>query len=180
MSIRALCLGVEQRLRTVLSDPDGRKVGYQPSGRPPAAAGQTYVAVRFGGYRTLAQTPECDDRAFAVDLCLTWKLAYAPQDRQGAQITQEGTDHLLDLADRLTGYLLNDWATMSLVNGFITGAGVTTDTFVEAFQQASCGPVEEKSAEWVGAEESDNPPTVLGMTITLSGARRIRVLGTVA
>jgi hypothetical protein len=180
MSIRALCLGVEQRLRNVLADPDGKKVGYQPSGRPPASAGQTYVSVKFGGYQTVSVTPECDDRQFGVAVILTWKLAYAPQDRQGRQITQEGDAHLLDLADRVAGWLVGNWDVVTLANGFITGAGATTDGFFETFDKAVCGEVEEKSAEWVGAEDAENPPTVLGMTITLSGARRIRVLGTVA
>lgn len=180
MSIRALCLGVEQRLRNVLGDAEGRKVGYQPSGRPPASAGQTYVSVKFAGYRTVSVTPECDDRQFDVAVMLTWKLAYAPQDRQGRQIAQEGQDYLLDLADRVAGWLVGNWDVVNLANGFVTGAWVTTDGFVEPFDRAVCGEVQEMPPDWVGADDVEHPPTVLGMTITLSGARRIRVLGTVA
>lgn len=178
MSIRALKLGVESRLRSALNANE-TTVGIQPNGQPPPAAGQHYVSIFGGGWQTVGNEPSGDDRAYSLSLCLTYKMAYAPQDRRGAQAALAGQEYLDDLADQVTGYLLNDWTTMGLVNGFITGAGSSTNGFCEAFQSASCGPIEEKGPDWVWAEEAKHPPSVFCYTLTLRGARRIRLLETI-
>lgn len=180
MSSRALKLGVESRLRAALNDSVGETVGIQPDGRPPPFAGQHYIAIYGGGWQTQGGEPSGDDRAYSLMLSLTHKMGYAPQDRRGTEIATEGQDYLDDLSDQVIGYLLNDWTAMGLVNGFITGAGTATNGFVEAFQSASCGAVEMKGPDWVFAEEAKHPPSVFACTITLRGARRIRLLGTVA
>lgn len=179
MSLRALKLGVEARLKAAMHA-TADVVGIQPDGRPPAVFGQHYIAVYGGGWQTVANCPEGDDRAYALSLGLTYRMGYAPRDRRGSEIAIAGQDYLDDLADQVSGYLLNNWATMNLVNGFISGAGTTTNGFCEAFQSASCGPVEIKGPDWVNADADKHPPTVFACTVTVRGARRIRLLDTIA
>jgi hypothetical protein len=184
MSIRAIQLGVRDRLRTALATVYAAEtITAEAWARPPASAGQRHITVSFGGKRTVAETPEARDERYDVLVTVTHRLVYAPADRMGSEITQEGTDYLTDLADQLPGYLLNDWTLMNLVNTYIDGAGATTNGFCEPFLSASCGAVEEKPASWFSAgkaQRSGSPPNGLAFTVRLMGARRIRLLGTVA
>src|SRR5262245_31512241 len=108
MSIGALLLGVEKRLRSedVFNDqPEqeiGRVVGIQPApGMPPRNFGQFYVSVRWGGGRGTDANPTRHDVFNGVILTLTARLNYAPRDRQGKRFTTVGD--VLALADQIAG-----------------------------------------------------------------------------
>ena len=180
MSIRALCEGVVETLKGVLNDPDGKSVGYQPSGRPPPRFGQTYVAVSFAGSRSEASDPDRDERTFDVAVTITHRTAYAPADRRGKEAAKGDPDAALTLADELPGYFVGRWEPVQKANALIAGAGVATNGFCETFQSASVGELEEPGADWLSGSGPGNEPGVQVIRITLSGARRIRLLGTIS
>lgn len=174
MSTRALCLGVEKRLRTALKDEEGHWIGHQPDGEPPHVYGDKYIAIHSAGSRTNSQDALVDDRMYDISLTVSYKLAYVPNDRRAVEIAREGQAYLEDLADQLPGYLIGDWTTLGDADSFIPGVHDTTNGFIEPFKSATTGDIQ------IGAGEGDNPATVLRIVVTVRGARRIRLLGTVA
>lgn len=180
MSIRACGLGIEQHLRNVFDDAEGKFVGFQLDGRPPVTMGQKYVAVHYLGSQTAAETPDAEDRSYSFAVTATWKLTALPRDRQAKAAAQEGRDLLLDFIDQVPDLLVENYDVVNLMNALITGFDVQTNGFIEPFHSCSVGMVEDKGADWIGAEHLDHPPTVKSVTATFRGCRRIRVRGTVA
>ena len=180
MSVRALCLGVVAVLKGVLNDPDGKLVGYQESGRPPPRCGQSYYAVSAAGSRSDAADANRDERTFDVSVTITHRTAYAPADRRGKEASKAEPDAALTLADEIPGYFVGRWEPLLAANALIAGAGTATNGFVEPFQSASVGDLEEPPADWLGGSPGGGEAGVQVIRITLSGARRIRLLGTIS
>lgn len=176
MSIRALCIGVRDHLRNVLRS-ESKVITYHPIGEPPPTMGQKHVVVSHGGYTWAGKEGgDGDDRNYAITVGVFFKIAYSPDDRVGQLVLEEGSEHLLDLTDRIPGWLVNNWTPINLANAQIVGFGSTTNGFIEPFMSASCGPLETTLPPWLKA---DNPPTILRQRVTLRGPRRIRVDTTV-
>jgi len=199
MSERALSLGIAKHLRTLAGDTDGSRIGYQPDMKPPPASGQWYISIgRPSSSRGPASGGDVNDRVYNVQVCLTLKLGYAPMDRHGHELanpasdpdfagpltptTQETDwmpeDGMLDFADKIAGYLIESYATINAANTFISGFGGTTNGFVEPFHQVSIGDVQSPGASWCYGEGGDDAGEVRTITISCSGARRIRARGT--
>jgi len=197
MSKRALALGIVARLRTIYDDMDGSHFGYQPKLMPPPASGQWYVSVgRVSSAKGTTQSGDVNDQVYTVQIAITVKMGYAPEDRQGAELTRSAPDQdfagstqpttpgdwqlpspgLEEFADEIVGYLLEDYTVLNVANTYIAGFGTTTNGFVEPFHNDSIGDVEEKPAGWVGWESAD-AGQVQAITVTMSGARRIRLRG---
>lgn len=178
MSVRALCLGVRDHLRASFNDAQGLWITYQPLGDPPPVMGQKHLVVRGAG-RQWAGTEGGDghDKLYSVRVYAYWKMAAVPTDRRGQVLLEEGTDFLLDMIDQLPGYFVNQWAAINLANAKITGFGVSTNGFCQPFLSASDEDVEGYSPPWADPE---SPPTILRAAVTLRGARRVRLDGTVA
>lgn len=178
MSIRALCLGVRDHLRATFNDAEGKWITYQPLGDPPPAMGQRAMVVRGAGFQWAGtEGGDGHDKYFSATILVYVKVAFAPTDRRGPMLLEEGTDNLLDWVDQLPGYFVNRYEWMALANAKITGYGTATNGFVETFKSASGTDVEGYNPPWADPE---NPPTILRASVTLRNARRIRVDGTVA
>ncbi len=106
MSISALLLGVETRLRSsaVLNDIPteeiGKVCGVHPDGRPPNNCGQFYYAVHFLGVRNEDPNSLSGDWMYSVGVMLTARAGYAPKDRRGKRFTfaQDLLDRALAVA----------------------------------------------------------------------------------
>jgi hypothetical protein len=188
MSIRALLLGVEKRLRSaaVFDDqPDeavGRYVGLMPApGKPPANFGQWYAAIYWGGGNQTDKNPQRHDVMHAVTVTLTARLNYAPKDRQAKRLTTVGD--IYDLVDRIAapGIIHGSWDVVSLANELIPGTQAyidaegleetaTVNGFVETLVLDNFGPERQVGADWVGSETKD----VYAIDIRFSRARRIQ------
>jgi hypothetical protein len=197
MSRRALALGVVDRLRSAFGDTDGLYVFKSDDLRPAAGdcsfrTGPFVVTVgRVSASRGPTQSGDVNDQVYTLQVCVTAWMGFSPWDRQGsetagdtdqsefAQDPVEMTeDGLEDVVEAIVTYLEEDWDTIVAVNANISGAGVTTNGFMEPFHQHSVGDIEDAPNKWVHADGSDDAGTIKKLVVTMSGARRIRVRGT--
>lgn len=199
MSRKALALGVVDRLRSALGDTESKFVFKSNDLRPPPAAcsfrSSPFVVTvgRVSGQRGPTQGGDANDTVYSVQVAITGWTAYAPFDRQSLEtamptdqtgFAQDGDiddsgDGLEDVAEKVVSYLQQDWATVTAVNARIPGAGTTTNGFCEPFQSHAIGDVEDADASWVHADpKSSGDLGIKKIVVTLSGARRIRVQGT--
>lgn len=200
MSHRAIGLGLEDRLRAVFNDTDGRFVFFEPGLKPPPAACSfrtTPFVVTVGQISSSPgqiQGGDASDQVFTCQVCVTAWMAYAPQDRQGVEAAGEPNadggstgfaaastvvteDGVMDCADRIAAALVKTWPTVAALNARVYGVGTTTNGFVEPFGNASIGTLDDAPPAWVGSEQKGESG-VKKITITLSGLRRIRATGT--
>ena len=83
------------------------------------------------------------------------------------------------VAERGQSYLQESWTTVAAINARIPGYNVTTNGFIEPFHTHSIGDIEDAPNSWVHADGRDDAGTIKKLVVTLTGARRIRVQGTV-
>ncbi len=180
MSAVALLRAVEARLRSVLSDPDGQRVGVQDSGSPPPFAGQVYYAVWWAGCQAGEDNPLSLDKVHGVNVSLTWRMGYAPRDRKGARILASG--ELLEKAEAVADALHCDYTTMNAANALIpgtadyaseNGGSVTTSGFVEPLRLSDIGQPREEGPDWIGAADGAD---LLVIDVRMVGARRVTSL----
>jgi hypothetical protein len=185
MSIAALLLGVETRLRSaaVLNDlPDeefGKVCGVQPDGQPPANCGQYYYAIHFEGLRNADLDSLSGDWFYSVGVTITARMGYAPRDRRGkrATVAQEILDKAIEAAtalhqDDLHRIEANKVLGMSAAEAAI-GRSATVNGFLEPLRLSSIGEMRKAPAGWVGNETERDVYTV---ALKLVDARRIQLL----
>lgn len=190
MSIRALCLGVEKRLRSaaVFNDmPDaavGKFVGVQPApGKPPANFGQWYAAVWFGGARGTDALPERSDQLMNLNVTLTFRLNYSPPDRRGKQLTAAAGSPALGMyavADTVAAAIHGNIATVNqYVNELIPGTAAyvaihggtaTVNGFCELLVLSEIPTERPAPGDWMPEGSKD----VYVMDIRFKDARRIQ------
>lgn len=197
MSERALSLGCVKRIAEAIGDSDGHFVGYRPTLKPPFFSGQWFVSVgRTTSSRGKTTSGDVNDRVYTTQVCVTCKYGYAPDDRapdEASAVLEEwdwgdyaslanSRPPILDLADRIGGLLIEDYGLVNDADTFIKNVGVDTNGFVEPFHQMTVGDIQTPGPAWCGGDGggSDDATTVETVTITLSGARRLRVLGTLS
>lgn len=199
MSKRALALGVVDRLRSAFGDTAGEFVFKSDDLRPPPAACsfQTVPFILTVGSVSVQKGPtnggDSNDQVYTLQVCVTAWMGYSPWDRQsldtGGETDQTGfaqdgdveettEEGMESVADRVVTYLLEDWTTVQFVNARIPGAGVSTNGFVEPFHNPSIGDVEPAGNQWVHSDGKDDAQGIKKLVVTLSGARRIRIQGT--
>lgn len=189
MSIRALLLGVEKRLRSaaVFNDRPGESVGayvgVQPApGKPPNNFGQWYAAVSWGGGRQSDDDPQAHSVYHGVIVTLTARLNYAPRDRQGARFTTVGD--IYDLVDRVCApnVIHGNWlTTFTYANEFIPGTAayvaaqgsgsVTVNGYMETLVLDAFGPERAAPPGWGGVESTGD---VYVIDCRFQKARRIQ------
>jgi hypothetical protein len=183
MSARALLKGVETRLRSAacLNDPDGKVSGVQPDGRPPGGAGQIYHAIHWLGSSSEFDNPQGQIVAHMIGVTTTVRLGYAPRDRRGQVITTP--TELLDIAELIAGpgIVHGSYEVLAAANVLIPGTAeyvaahggsATKNGFQEPLLLLDYGPVNEVSAEWVGASEGKDIYTVV---VRFGRARRAQL-----
>ena len=188
MSIRALLLGVEKRLRSaeVFNDQPnkdiGACVGLQPApGAPPANFGQWYAAIHWSGGRQSDGNPQVHSAYHGVVVTVTARLNYAPRDRQAKRMTTVGD--VYDLVDQIAApnVIHGNWQTVfEYANEFIpgtaayaavNGGSVTVNGFMEPLVLDSFGPERVAPPGWGGVEDTKD---VLVIDIRFKEARRIQ------
>lgn len=169
----ALLQAVESSVRTLLGETTaGKNVGIHPDAQPPPFAGQWYVAID-GCDSTFGNDPNSLslDEEFSVIIIVTYRMAYAPRDRVGAQDLLTGK-----LRQKARQVAVSQHMNYSVMNAANTTLGVLVNGFVEPLKLQSISRPQARGADWVYAEDSDNPPTVFTITIQLGGARRVQTL----
>jgi hypothetical protein len=169
----AFLTAIERRLRDVFGDTEGQNVGIQDLGQPPPGAGQWYIGIDDAGYTNTDDGPESLDERYDLLVVVTFKLGYAPKDRQARE--QLRTTQLRAKARQVVTSLHGDYTWFAYANG---SEGITSSHsgFIEPLKLRSVSPAIPKPPEWVYAEDAENPPTVLAREIRLGGARRVQPL----
>jgi hypothetical protein len=157
--------------------------------------GQWYVAVGQANIRRgRTQSGDVRDQEFTIQIGLTRKASYVPYDRLGAESDQPVSSDpstasngaivgqvwpgIVDMADNIAGLIEEDWDTMNYANGYIAGYSATANGFTEPFHQVSIGSVEDKPASWTHSDGDTRRGEIEFISVTASGARRMRVRGT--
>lgn len=188
MSIRALLLGVERRLRSAEvfndrpSDPVGQLVGIQPApGIPPRNFGQFYVSLHWNNGSGNDKNPQRHDVFQGVIATVTARLNYAPKDRQAQRFTTTGD--LYDLVDKIAGpnIVHGNWDVIRFANEQIPGTQdyvnaaedgtATVNGYMETLVLDTFGPERVAPGDWVS---SDAVKDVFVVDIRFSRARRIQ------
>jgi hypothetical protein len=189
MSIRALLLGIEKRLRSadVFNDRPQESVGayfgvHPAPGSPPPNFGQWYCSIAWGGGRQSDQDPQSQSVYHGAVLTLTARLNYAPRDRQGKRLTTVGD--IYDLVETICApnVIHGNWLTVfQYANEFIEGtaqyveaAGAGTATvngFMETLVLDTYGPERVAPPGWGGI---DAPKDVYVIDMRFARARRIQ------
>lgn len=189
MSTAALLKGVETRLRSsaVLNDPNGKICGIQPDGRPPVNSGQWFYAIHPLGVTSADPNSLSHDRAHAIGVTLTARMAYAPQDRRGNRLTL--ASELLERAEAIADALHQDDLHRIEANKLIPGSeeyvainsGIATvNGFVEPLRLMMIGPPIEMGPEWAGEtggdEDTGDDKNLLTIQVSFGDAKRVRPL----
>lgn len=163
----------------------GARVGVQPApGKPPKNFGQYYVSLYFGGGRGIDPNPQRSDEMMSLVAVLTFKMNYAPRDRQSKEMTksQTGAAALYKLADTVRDAVHGNWTLINTVNALIPGtaaylsanggdpADATVNGFTETLVTESFPSERPAPADWTDGDGKD----VWTMELRFKDARRIR------
>lgn len=198
MSERAVTLGVVKRLRDAFGDSAGEFVHDAPDLKPPQAACSFRDSPFLVTVGRASSSPgpvgggDADDQVYTVQVCVTAWLAYAPADRQGAELDGPVPDPLFaevdpptdlqvgakEVADRVKAYLIKSYPAIADMDSYIAGVNVTTNGFIEPFKTCTVGDAQPQPPSWIGSDDQSEAKEIWTVTLTLGGARRVRVQGT--
>jgi len=173
-----LLQAVEEKLKEALPTLADVRVGIQPDGRPPASAGQWYAAI----YPISEQNNDSNPIGMALEydfgVSLTYRMAYAPRDRQGSEMTVANTG-FLSRAGTIRDKLHGSWPIITLANQKLVnlagGADVYQFNQVPVYRRMSIGL---KPPDWVWHYDETGVPTVLVAELFFGGClRTINLLG---
>ncbi len=190
MSQAALLKGVETRLRSAacLNDSTGKFVGVQRDGRPPNNAGQWYYSIHSLGMTNADPNSLSNDRAHAIGVTITARMAYAAPDRRGNQMTL--ANELLERAEAVADWLNQDDLHRIAANEILgmtaqeaaDGRSATVNGFIEPLRLTMIGPPIEMSPDWAGEsggdEDTGDEKNLLTVQVSLGDAKRVRPLPT--
>jgi hypothetical protein len=184
-----MCLAVRDRLR--------KRMGFKPlecdvrppPGKPPAAAGELFVAVHEAGLVNDAVDSR-DDRV-SVSVTLTRRVPVSPDDREAEEIIHRLVVGLEVVADQVASIIHGDlkgtggadvadnYAIMTGANGLMTGVlpvGTTFYGYCEPLRLLSIMRTEERGPEWFSGDPKEGGAAGRSVTVNFGKARRIQSL----
>ena len=181
MSMDALILATEACLRTQFGWSE-RECTAALVPNPPMFAGQMHVTISPAGVQQQDENPQSLDGLYDLVVALTFRLAEVPRDRKGRAKLLQDNNGPMRLGDRVGAFLHGSYAVLNAANALIPDFDVETNGFIEPLKLRAITYQEVDSA-WVGAEADDDDAgdkNLYLVTVTVGGARRVRVLGPVA
>lgn len=175
----ALILACESTLRAAFNWTD-RHCAAELEPQPPAAVGQFFASVVPGDVTQADDNPQCLDEQYSLTVSLMFRLAYAPKDRKAREALMQSDTGPIRLASRVGATLHGSYAVLNAANALIPDFAVETNGFVEPLRLRGI-QYQMLGSEWAGGppgDEDDDKPLYVA-TVSLGGARRVRVLGTV-
>lgn len=171
MSLRALMLAAKSTLQTLNTWADTDcDVGVGPE--PAPVCGELFIRIHPGAWDCLTSEAGGDlDESFGLQITVSRRLPYSPQDREGVEVLLKETDGLVEKAA-----LIRKQVHMSydLVNAANTILGVSVNGFVEPLRFRSASIPAVRSADWFSAEDDNH--SGLSTTLMFTGARRVQTL----
>lgn len=140
----------------------------QPDGQPPPNAGQVYYAVHEGGWRN--NQDEHIDEMCAVNVTITLRAGFAPQDRTGLALLRDIRNRRASLRAKIH----NSYKILELANDKLTANYGANNGFIEPLRFRDAGKPEPKGPEWFFAEHKATPTTGYAVTLRFENARRVQ------
>jgi hypothetical protein len=191
----ALEQGVVKTLRDHFDDPAGKFIGAAPPNlQPPPAFGQWYVGVSEATANPgPATSGDLQDEVFTMVIGVTFKSSVSPYDRLGWMVNKPARNDrqfaspssvagdfpqsIKQVASAVATLLRENYTVINNANLFIEGADSAVEAFKEPFHQVVIGPVQDKPASWVHSKADNRTGEISFISITATGARRIRIRG---
>ena len=174
MSQRALLVAVRDAIKSEFSlNSDQCEIGFD--GHPKPVCGELFVAIHEGGESSSEQGDYDLSEAFAVNVTVTRRTPYAPQDRWGTEILTKA-DGLSDLCRKIRNLVHFSYPIMNSANILIPE---DADKFYHPLLWVNTTPPMEKGPEWFGAardqyEEGMLINTGVTKTVYFGKARRMQ------
>lgn len=192
MSMIALQQAVADRIKAITTLTSAN-VGVSYDGQPPAFDGEKYIQVSAGATRR-GQEGNFLDRYFDIDVTVTRRTGYTPQDRIGQDTIDDPNAGMGNDVETLSVLLDRDYLVLSLVGGtmsdgstFWTGGQTYSLThaqngFREPLKFSRADKYEIKGPDWFWShkEQSDyggDPPTGIICVLHFIDARRTQAIG---
>lgn len=171
MSQRALLLAVAAHLRTQLSLGTD-ECSVELNARPQPINGELFIAVHPGSW--VGQSGDDDlDELFGVQVSVTRRITYAPEDRQAEDVLT-GTDAIA-LEKLLEQIRVNLHMNYAVINAANTTIGGSANGFIEPLRFHYAQPPQVVGSEWFGSDDGE-PQAGLVQTLVFDGSRRVQTL----
>lgn len=178
MSQRALMLAVKTHLQSEFTwNDDACDVAMDGSPRP--VCGEQFVSIWPGTWTIHQQHGDDDlDEEIGVNITVTRRLGFSPQDRWGQEVLTKATTGLEAILRQILATLsVNRWSLLQDANGLIG----PHDAFVEPLRFQTAGRPELKGPDWFSAIEDFEMSVKaansgVAQTLTLIGSRRLQSL----
>lgn len=174
--ISAYCDALVAAIKTALSY-DATKVAFMLDGEPPPRAGEEFVAVHIASWQNSDPAVVGLSEEFAIDVTITRKAGFSPQDAYGAEIVRKATTGMEAHARKimLAGHM--NYTTMQAANTLITTGD---DKFHHPLMWQSTTPPRLVGPEWFSSYDGDNVkrPAHAGvvMVVHFGKAQRLQLL----
>lgn len=180
MSQEALTTACVKILQKVFGKVDDRTYidARPPGGKPPADCGETFIAV-CDGAETTSDLDFGLDEKYGVDVMVTVRFAYVPDDRAGTEVIDKAKVGLNAVCAQVRAALHMNYDVLTEANHQI-GDGAFNG-FIEPLRINNAGKAEEKHAEWFSAVEPEMDQRTgaymnvgWAKTMSFGGARRVQ------
>ena len=172
MSLEALLLGTERRLRTGTWPWQCEEVGIQPTGRPPAVAGQQFLSVYSLSWSNLiTESVEGFEEVYGIGICVTFRFGYAPADRTGRELCIAKTG-LLAMARKVMYAVHGNYTLIGYANEEIPA----TENKIGEPLTFRTGKFDEKGPEWFEAVNAAGSAAGYAVDMRFEGGKRLQPL----
>lgn len=190
-SVTVLMSAAKARIKTIFSFTDDGNVGVSYDGQPPAYEGEEFFQVHLASWTN--KSVQSLDEYIDLDVTLTRRTGYAPQDRVGSDTMMDLTAGLLYRSRQVAIGFHMDYAMLDLCGGtkwdstaLWTGGQTysfptTVDGFREPLMFSTADKIEPRGPDWFWAQgysEGPTPPTGISITLHFLGARRTQNIST--
>lgn len=177
MSQLALQTAAAARLRSALLLTE-EQCGERFDGRPPAVAGELFIAVHPGEWRGVEI--EGIQESFGVEVTVTLRLGTVPDDRAGPELLNKARVGLNAWCERVRAALWFDYTTLDAANATITDAA---NGFIEPLRLRDGGRPTPRREDWFSGAahpyaKAGGQPAYAGLsqTMVFYGAVRIQTI----
>jgi hypothetical protein len=172
-TMSSLLLAVRDRIRARLGLDPG-ECELMPDGRPPAAAGQLFLAVHPGELSLDDPLAELWESSSAVGLTCTMKAGDVPHDRMGEHLA-EATTGLLDRMEDAVKAVHMSYTVLDAARVYLGGDGA--QYFVEPLRLTGGIPrPAEKPPSWFWSEDRQTAPAGWAVEVKMAAAKRYEAL----
>lgn len=172
MSMAALIQATVTHLRATLSLP-AEQCDAAPGGRPPAMAGERFVAVSEGEWQS--NSYESLDEYYGVEVTISARTEVFPWDRRGELLTSlAAKSGVPRLGEWVRAAVHSNYDLMNAANSLI---GSNANGFMEPLRLSGPGRLRPVQPDWFQAETKSASPEGVGIVLVVPFQRARRIQG---